>query len=204
MCVFVYVSHGHCGPLVPYPGPHTSWDPVVGSHTFAGADGGLVGLVGLVGSVVGFALGGLDSSFVGAGVWAFSCPPGPLPGTALPPRGWGKGGSGTPRTGWCARVFHPNGTVLPPMDTANGALLYPGGVRDVDDRPEDRIHGAVVRLGGVNLGWRRGGAGRWRFSGVGGFGGGDGLRRPCGGGLRRGAWAFWPGALPRRQSRRTT
>ena len=74
MCVFLYVVHGHCGPLGPYPGPHTSWDPVVGSHIFAGPDGGLVGLVGLVGSVVGFAFGGVDSSFVGVGGWGFFLP----------------------------------------------------------------------------------------------------------------------------------
>ena len=64
MCVFLFLVHGHCGPLGPYPGPHTSWDPVVGSHIFAGPDGGLVGLVG---SVVGFAFGGLGVSFVGVG-----------------------------------------------------------------------------------------------------------------------------------------
>ena len=107
----MYVVHGHCGPLGPYPGPHTSWDPVVGSHIFAGPDGGLVGLVGLiglVGLVVGFAFGGLDSSFVGAGVWPFSCPPpGPLPGAARPPRGWGRGGAGPPRRGWCRPGIPP-------------------------------------------------------------------------------------------------
>ena len=74
MCVFMYVVHGHCGPSGPYPGPHTSWDPVLGSHIFAGPDGGLVGLVGLVGWVVGFGFGGLDSSFVGAvGLGFFLC-----------------------------------------------------------------------------------------------------------------------------------
>ena len=71
MCVFMYVVHGHCGPLGPYPGPHTSWDPVVGSHIFAGPDGGLVGLVG---SVVGFGFRGLVSSFVGAGGLGFFLP----------------------------------------------------------------------------------------------------------------------------------
>ena len=75
MCVFMYVVHDHCGPLGPYLGPHTSWDPVVGSHIFTGPDGGLVGLVGFVGSVVGFAFGGLDSSFVGAGGLGFFLPP---------------------------------------------------------------------------------------------------------------------------------
>ena len=71
MCVFMYVVHGHCGPLGPHAGPHTSWDPVVGSHIFAGPDGGLVGLVELVGSVVGFGFGGLVFSFVGAGGLGF-------------------------------------------------------------------------------------------------------------------------------------
>ena len=77
MCVFMLVVHGHCGPLGPYLGLHTSLDPVVGSHIFAGPDGGLVGLVGLgglVGSVVGFALGGLDASFLGVGGSAFFLP----------------------------------------------------------------------------------------------------------------------------------
>ena len=77
MCVFLFLVHGHCGPLGPYRGPHTSWDPVVGSHIFAGPDGGfvgLVGLVGLVGSVVGFTFGGLDASFVGVGGLAFFWP----------------------------------------------------------------------------------------------------------------------------------
>ena len=77
MCVFIFLVHGHCGPLGPYPGPHTSWDPVVGSHIFAGPEGGLVGLlglVGLVGSVVGFAFGGLGVSFVGVGGLVFFGP----------------------------------------------------------------------------------------------------------------------------------
>ena len=58
--------------------------------------------------------------------------------------------------GGAARVFHPNGTVLPPVDTMDGAPLYPGGVGYVDDRSDDRILGTVVRLlvtlGGVDLG----------------------------------------------------
>ena len=70
MGVFMYVVHGHCGPLGPYPGPHISWE----SHIFAGPDGGLVGLVGLVGSVLGFAFGGLDASFVGVGGLAYFLP----------------------------------------------------------------------------------------------------------------------------------
>ena len=43
----------------------------MGSHIFAGPDGGLVGLVG---SVVGFRFGGLVSSFVGAGGLGFFLP----------------------------------------------------------------------------------------------------------------------------------
>ena len=77
MCVFMSLVHGHCGPLGSYPGPHTSWDPVVGSHIFAGPDGGsvgLVGLVGLVGSVVGFAFGGLGVLFVGVADLVFLWP----------------------------------------------------------------------------------------------------------------------------------
>ena len=65
------------------------------------------------------------------------------------------------------------------MDTKDGGLLYPGGVWDVGDRPDDQIGGTVVRLGGVGLGRRGRGVGH---GGLGGFGGGDGLRRPCGGG----------------------
>ena len=61
-----------------------------------------------------------------------------------------------------ARVFHPNGTVLPPVETTDSAPLYPGGVGYVDDRPDDRIPGTVVHLlgtlGGVGLGGGGGGA----------------------------------------------
>ena len=69
--------------------------------------------------------------------------------------------------GGAARVFHPNGTIPPPVDTTDGALLYPGGVGDVGDRPDDRMAGTVIlllgrcTLGGVGLG-RGGGGGRWR------------------------------------------
>ena len=63
--------------------------------------------------------------------------------------------------GCAARVFHPNGTVLPPVDTTDGAPLYPFGVGYVDDRPDDRILGTVVlllgNLGGVGLGGGGGG-----------------------------------------------
>ena len=48
MCVFMHVVHGHCGPLGPYAGPHTSWDPMMWSHVFVSRDGGLAGLVGSV------------------------------------------------------------------------------------------------------------------------------------------------------------
>ena len=68
-----------------------------------------------------------------------------------------------------ARVFHPNGTILPPVDTTDGALLYPGGVGYVDDRPDNRIIGTVAlllgTLGGVGLrrlgGGGMGGGGLW-------------------------------------------
>ena len=63
--------------------------------------------------------------------------------------------------GGAARVFHPNGTVLPPVDTTDGAPLYPFGVGYVDDRPDDRILGTVVlllgTLGGVGFGVGGGG-----------------------------------------------
>ena len=61
--------------------------------------------------------------------------------------------------GDAARVFHPNRTVLPPVDTTDGAPLYPFGVGYVDDRPDDRILRTIVlllsTLGGVGLrgGW---------------------------------------------------
>ena len=63
--------------------------------------------------------------------------------------------------GGAARLFHPNGTVLRPVDTTDGAPLYPFGVGYVDDRPDDRIPGTVVlllgTLGGVGLGGGGGG-----------------------------------------------
>ena len=63
--------------------------------------------------------------------------------------------------GGAARLFHPNGTVLPPVDTTVGAPLYPGRVGYVDDRRDDRILGTVVlllgTLGGVGLGGGGGG-----------------------------------------------
>ena len=42
------VVQSYRGPWGPYMGPHTSWDPVAGSHIFVGLDGGLVGFVGSV------------------------------------------------------------------------------------------------------------------------------------------------------------
>ena len=71
------------------------------------------------------------------------------------------------------------------MDTVDSALLHPAGVGDVGDRPDERIFETVVllhgrcttNLGGVGLG--RGGGGGV-LGGVAGFGGGNGLRRPCG------------------------
>ena len=98
--------------------------------------------------------------------------------------------------GGAARVFHPNGTVLPPVDTTDGAPLYPFGVGYVDDRPDDRILGTVVlllgTLGGVGL-CGGGGVCGGGLGGVGGFGGGDGLRRPCCGGGGGGLGPFGPG-----------
>ena len=189
MCVFMYVVHGHCGPLGPYPGPHTAGDRVVGSHIFADPDGGLVGLVG---SVVAIVLGGLDSSFVGAGGLCFFLP-------ARASSGYLEGGEeeGAGHLVECgaARVFHPNGTIRPPMDTAIGALLYPAGVGDVGDRPDDRIGGTVVHLRGVGLGRGEG----WAVAVLGelaGLGGGDGLHRPCGGGRGGGLGLFGSGDHP--------
>ena len=109
------------------------------------------------------------------------------PGLFLVPLGLLEGGEevgpGDLAEDGAARVFHPNGTVLPPMDTTDAAPLYPGGVGYVDDRPNDRILGTVVlllgTLGGVGPGGGGCGGG---LGGVGGAGGGDGLRRPCGGG----------------------
>ena len=73
--------------------------------------------------------------------------------------------------GGAARVFHPNGTILPPVDTTDAAPLYPGGVGYVDERPDDRILATVVlllgTLGGVGVG--RGGGGGWRPGGGGGW-----------------------------------
>ena len=154
MCVLMYVVHGHCGPLNPDAGPHTSWDHVVGSHIFAGPDGGSVGLVGLVGSVVGFGFRGLG---------LFLARPGLVPVPLSLLGGGEEEGLGHLAEGGAAQVFHPNGTILPPVDTTDGAPLYPGGVGYVDDRPDDQILGTVVlllgTLGGVGLG--RGGGGWW-------------------------------------------
>ena len=102
--------------------------------------------------------------------------------------------------GGAARVFHPNRTVLLPVDTTDGAPLYPGGVGYVDDRPHDRILGTVVLLLGtlgVSVLVVGGGLAVAVFGGVGGFGGGDGLRRPCGGGGGGGGVGlFGPGDRP--------
>ena len=105
--------------------------------------------------------------------------------------------------GGAARVFHPNGTVLPPVDAMDGAPLYPFGVGYVDDRPDDLILGTVVlllgTLGGVGLGWGGGGGVcGGGLGGVRGFGGGDGLCRPCGGGGGGGGGVgpFGPGDRP--------
>ena len=63
-----------------------------------------------------------------------------------------------------AWVFHPNGTMLPPVDTTDGALVYPGGVGDVADRHNERIAGTVVLLLGRSTVW-----GRRSSSGLGGW-----------------------------------
>ena len=92
--------------------------------------------------------------------------------------GWeeGKGGATScilSVEGGAARVFHPNSTILPPVDTTDGARLYPVRVGDVRDRPDDQIAGTVVQflgrctLGSVGLGRGVGGA-----MGGGGLGGG--------------------------------
>ena len=44
MCVFMFLVHGHCGPLGPYPGPHTSWWWWGGGGFVVAVLGGLVGL----------------------------------------------------------------------------------------------------------------------------------------------------------------
>ena len=182
----MHVVHGHCGPLGPYAGPHTSWDPVMGSHVFVRPDEGLAGLVG---SVVGFGFGRLVSSFVGAGGLGFSCPTGPLPGTAPPPRGWGRGGAGPPRRWWwCPGIppkrHHPSAhghrgrcPSLPRWDRGRGRPSRRSEGRD--DRPCSRpLH---PQPWGCRS-WSWGGMGGGGLGGVGGFGGGDALRRPCGGG----------------------
>ena len=168
----MYVVHGHCCPLGPHVGPHTSWDPVVGSHIFAGPDGRLVGLVGLVGSVVGFRFGGLDSSFVGAGGLGFFLPDRASSQYRSASSGGGEEeGLGHLIDCGVARVFHPDGTIFPSVDTTDDFPLYPGWVGYVDDRPGDQILGMVVlllgTLGGVGLDR---GAGRWRYWGGGEFG----------------------------------
>ena len=137
----------------------------MGSHICAGPDGGLVGLVrlvGLVGSVVGIAVGGLDASFVGVGCLTFFLP-----------AAREEEGAAHLVEGGAARVFHPNGTVLPPVDTMDGAPLYPVGVGYVDDHRDDRIPGTVVLLLGTLGGVR--------------FGGGGGV---SGGGLWGGWWVW--------------
>ena len=143
MCVFMYVVHGHCGPLGPHAGPTTSWDPIVGSHIFAGPDGGLVG------SMVGFGFGGLVSSFVGAGGLGFLLPDRASSRYRGLPGSGEEEGPGHLVEGGAARVFHLDGTILLSADTMDAAPLYPGGVGYVDDRPDDRILGTVVLLLGT-------------------------------------------------------
>ena len=163
-------------PLGPYAGPHTSWDPVMASHVFVGPDGGLAGLVG---SVVGFGFRGLVSSFVGAGVWAFLARPGLVPVPLGLLGGGEEEGAGHLVEGGAARVFHPNGTILPPVDTTDGAPLYPGGVGLLDDRPTIGFSGRSsffsAPLGCRSWSGGGGGGGRWWSRGG---GGGWGRRQP--------------------------
>ena len=93
------VVHGHRGPLGPYVGRHTSWDPVVGSYIFVGPDAGLLWFVG---SVVGFwSLSGLVGESLclwgwGVETWGYSGPLGHL-----------GDGVGPPRKGWCCLGISP-------------------------------------------------------------------------------------------------
>ena len=92
----------------------------------------------------------------GRGLGLFlACPPGLFPVPLGLLEGGEEEGPGHLVEGGAARVFHPNGTVPPPVDTTDGAPLYPGGVGYVDDRPDDRFLGTVVlrlgTLGGVGL-----------------------------------------------------
>ena len=175
MCVFMFVVHGHCGPLGPYPGPHTSWDPVVGPHIFAGPDGGivgLVGLVGLVGSVVGFAFGGLDASFVGVGGLAFFLPAARASSQCRSASSvWGRGRSGSPRRGWCrpgippkrhhtsARGYHGRCPSLPRWGRVRGRPSRRSDPRD--GHPSSR------HPWGCRSWWWGGGGLRWRSWGGG-------------------------------------
>ena len=145
-----------------------------------------------MGSVLRFGSGWLVSSFVGAGVWAFSCP---FPSTARPPRGWERGAARPRHRGWCrpgippkrhhtsARGYHGRCPSLPRWGRVRGQRS-----RRSDPREVVLLPGI---FGGVGLGW-----GRWAVAVlgmVGGFGGGDGLRRPCSGCGRGEVWPFVTG-----------
>ena len=123
----------------------------------------------------------------GGGFGLFLARPGLFPVPLGLLEGGEEEGAGHLVEGCAARVFHPNGTVLLPVDTTDSAHLYPGGVGDVGDRPDDGIAGTVVRLGGVGLGRGGRGGGRWRSWGgwrvsgagaafIGRAGGGGGVR----------------------------
>ena len=121
-------------------------------------------------------------------MWPSSCPPPtPLPGAARPPRGWGGEGSGSPRRGWCrpgipakrhrtsARGYHGRCPSLPRWGRVRGRPSRRSDPRD--GRPSSR-HPWGCR----SWWWWEGGVCGGGLGWVGGFGGGDGLHRPCGGG----------------------
>ena len=105
--------------------------------------------------------------------------------------------------GGAARVFHPNSTVLPPVETTDGAPLYPGGVGYVDDHPDDRILGTVVLLLGTLGGVSLGGGGGVAVAVLGGLVGlGAGMAFVGRAVVVVGGGVFWAGGSPRRHSRR--
>ena len=202
-----YVRVYVCCPWPLWPIGSLSWPsylmgPRSGVPHLRGSGWGVSGVTG-IGWVSGF-----GSRVCVRGVRRFVCggggfglplarPPGLFPVSLGLLEGGEEAGLGHLVEGRAARVFHPNGTVLPPVDTTD--FLYPDGVGYVDDRPDDRILGTVIlllgTLGGVGLGgW--GGVCGGGLGGVGWFGGGDGLRRPCGGGGGGGFGPFGPGDRP--------
>ena len=145
------------------------------------------------------------SSFVGAGVWGFALPARASSRYRSASSGVGK------RTGGAtsSRVVPPGystqtGSYFRPWIPRTVPLSSPVGSGTWTTIPTITSLGPSsffsAPLGVSVLVW--GGSGwRWRSWGVVGFGGGEGLRRPCGGG---GWGAFWPRGSPRRHSCRTT